>query len=219
MGGERSGMKHKLICLDMDGVIFKDAIFWMRVHEVLGTLKEGKRLTKKYLDTDYDKLVEEVVVKLWKGKDAQAYYDLVQSIEYLPGVKELFTFIKERNFISAIVSAGSIDLARRVQRDFLVDYLFANELVIENNMITGEFLFPIGPGGKEKARVIKHLCEDLDISLDEVIYVGDSSQDILATKVAGLGIAFNSDCKELKKNADHVVDGNDLRDVVRVLSE
>ncbi|MEA3378972.1 MAG: hypothetical protein U9Q69_05050 [Nanoarchaeota archaeon] len=62
-------MSYKLVCFDMDGVIFKDVNFWMKLHKKFGTLNEGIELTKKYLHTDYDRLVEEVVVRLWKGKD------------------------------------------------------------------------------------------------------------------------------------------------------
>ncbi|MBI5871948.1 hypothetical protein HZB88_02585 [archaeon] len=77
-----TAMAYKLICFDMDGVIFKDINFWMELHKKFGTLEQGIELTKKYLYTDYDMLVEGVVVKLWKGKDAKSYYDLVDSIEY-----------------------------------------------------------------------------------------------------------------------------------------
>ena len=48
----------------------------------------------KYLNSNYSKLVEEVVVNLWKGKDSKPYFDLVNSLEYLPGVSEVFKFVK-----------------------------------------------------------------------------------------------------------------------------
>ena len=87
----------KLICFDMDGVIFEHKNFWLELHKALGTLEEGKKLTEKHLHTNYAKLVEEVVHKLWKRKDAAPYYHLIKSISYLPGVKEVFSEInKER---------------------------------------------------------------------------------------------------------------------------
>ena len=57
-------MKYKLICFDMDGVIFKDINFWLELHKAFGTFGLGKWLTKRYLHADYGRLVEEVVVKL-----------------------------------------------------------------------------------------------------------------------------------------------------------
>ena len=37
-------MSYKLICFDMDGVIFKDINFWMELHNKFGTLDEGIEL-------------------------------------------------------------------------------------------------------------------------------------------------------------------------------
>ena len=210
-------MTYKLVCLDMDGVIFKDINFWSELHKKFGTYKQGQALTKKYLHSDYDRLVKEVVVKLWKGKSAKPYFDLVNSIEYLPGVKETLTYIRKKSFLTAIISASSIEVARRVQKDFGIDYLFANELVIRDGKVAGEFVWPIGAGKEKKAEIIRDLCKDLNVSLDEVIYIGDSDMDIEAFKEVGYSIAFNSASKELKKVASKVVDGNDLSKVIPLL--
>ncbi len=203
----------------MDGVIFKDINFWMKVHEVFGTLEKGKELTKKYLYTDYEKLVEEVVVKLWKGKDAQPYFDLVNSIKYLPGVSQVFKFVKSQDFITAIISASSIDVARRVQKDFGVDHLFANELMIRDNIVTGEFIWPIGSGKEKKAQILRHLCSDLGILPEEVIYIGDSITDFEVFKLVGKSIAFNSNSSELKEVATHIIDNNDLSKILPLIKD
>ncbi len=210
-------MKYKLICFDMDGVIFQDVNFWIRLHKVFGTLDQGGELTRKYLHTNYDRLVEEVVHKLWKGKDAQPYFDLVNSLEYLPGVPETFSYVKHRSLLTAIISASSIEAARRVQRDFGIDHIFANELVIKNGKISGEFVWPIGAGKEKKAQIIQDLCRGLEIETKEVIYVGDSDADIEAFKEVGLSIAFNTTSEELKKAATRVVDSQNLADILKYI--
>src|SRR3989344_9285033 len=204
-------MTIKLLCFDMDGVIFQPRNFWLELHRVFGTLEEGKKLTEKYLHTDYDKLVQEVVARLWKGKDAQAYYQLVKSIPYMKGVKELFKEIKKEDWITALISSGSIDLARRAQHDLGIDHIFANELVIKNNRVTGEFIWPIGSGGEKKAQIVFDLCKDLGIKLNEVVYIGDSDMDIDAFKIVGISIAFNCSDEKVMKAAKYVVRGSDLR--------
>lgn len=205
----------KLICFDMDGVIFEPHNFWLELHKAFGTLEEGKKLTEKYLHSDYNKLVEEVVHKLWKGKDAKPYYALVQKIAYISGVKEVFQEIKNRDYLTALISSGSIDLARRAQHDLGIDFIYANELVIKDGKVSGEFLWPIGAGTHKKAEIIQHLCRDLGIKPKEVIYIGDSDVDIEAFKFVGKSIAFNSDSEKLKKAATHVVEGKDLRKILR----
>lgn len=201
----------------MDGVICEDVNFWMKLHEKFGTLEKGKILTDKYRLTDYKKLVEEVVVKLWKGKDAKPYFDLVNSVKYLPGVKETFDYVKNKGYIVAIISAGSIDVARRVQKDFGVDYIFANELVIKNNKVSGEFVWPIAHGGHHKAVILKNLCKDLKISTKESIFIGDSDTDVEIAEEAGLSIAFNPKTEKLKQACKYLVISNNLEDVTKYL--
>jgi len=210
-------MKYKLICFDLDGVIFKPHNFWIELHKVFGTFEKGKKLTEKHLHNDYGKLVEEVVVKLWKGRDAGPYYKLVDSVEYNKGVKAVFEYVKEKGLITAIVSSSSIDAAKRVKRDFQVDYIFANELVIKDGKVSGEFVWPIGAGKENKARIIRDLCSDLGISPEECIYIGDNDVDIEAFKEVGLSIAFNSDSDELKKAAIFVVESRNLSDVLKYI--
>ncbi len=210
-------MQYKLICFDMDGVIFRDINFWIELHKAFGTLEQGIQLTEKYLYTNYQKLVEEVVEKLWKGRDAKPYYDLVNSVEYLPGVKETFTELRKRGFKTAIISSSSIDAARRVQKDHGIDYIFANELVIRESKITGEFIWPIGPGKEKKAEIMKNLCSEIGILTKQAIYIGDSDNDIEAFRHAGLSIAFNSSSAELKKAATYTVDTNNLSDILKLI--
>ena len=201
----------------MDGVIFKDINFWMSVHREFGTLQKGKLLTQQFLHTNYDRLVREVVTKLWKGKDATTYFNLIKRIQYVKGVAEVFAEIKKRDLFTAIISAGSIDVARRAQHDLGVDYIFANELVIRNNKVTGEFIWPIGPGGEKKAQIVLNLCKDLGIKQNKVAYIGDSDTDIDAFRIVGVSIAFNCNDEKVINAAKYVVRGSDLRKCLRFL--
>lgn len=211
-------MPFKLICLDLDGVLFKDVNFWLELHKAFGTYEQGAALTQQYLHTDYPRLVEEVVVNLWKGKDAAPYFTLVNRLEYLPGVPELFAKIRRHGLISAIISASSIEAARRVQRDYGVDYVFANELVIRNGKVLGEFVWPIGAGREKKAQIVRELCDLLKISPREAAYIGDSDADLEAFRIVGRSIAFNCASDALKSAATHVVDSADLRDALPYLA-
>lgn len=207
----------KLICFDMDGVIFKSSNFWMKIHDAFGTLEQGKILTKKYLHSDYNKLVKEVVVKLWKGKDAKKYVDLIESVEYIKGVNKLVSFFKEKNLPLAIVSASSLCLAKRAQRDLGFDYIFANELIFKDGKISGEFISTTGVGGKEKVKVLKSLCQKLNILPEEILFIGDSKVDLETFQFVGTSISFNSSCSELNEFATFVVQGGDLCSIIPVL--
>jgi len=187
-------MKYKLICFDLDGVIFKEPNFWLELHKKFGTFEKGKKLTEEHLHNDYEKLVEEVVSKLWKGRDAGPYYELVNSVEYNKGV-----------------------VVKRVKRDFQVDYIFANKLVIKDGKVSGEFVWPIGAGKENKARIIRELCNKFGIKTDECIYIGDNKVDIEAFREVGLSIAFNSNSDELRKAATFVVESKNLSEILKYI--
>ncbi|MBU1974936.1 MAG: HAD family phosphatase [Nanoarchaeota archaeon] len=208
---------YKLIAFDMDGVIFDTRNFWIELHKAYGTLEEGKKLTEKYLATDYDRLKYEVVETLWKGKDAQPFLDLIKNIKYMRGVKETFEHIHKKGLITAIISSSAIDVARRVQNDHGVDHLYANDLIVRDGKLAGIFNSPVAAGGEHKAKILRDLCSDIGIDLAETIYVGDSNMDVAPAKIAGMAIAFNSKNDELRTAATHIVDGKDLSKIIPLI--
>lgn len=210
-------MKLKLVCFDMDGVIFKDINFWMTLHKKFETEEAGEKLTRRFLHSNYEKLVNEVVSKLWKGLNARPYYELIDSMEYNQGVQKVFEYLRKRGIVTVIISASSIDAAKRVQRECGVNFIFGNELVVKNGRVSGEFLWPVGAGKENKAVILKKLCHNLNIKLSDVAYVGDSETDVEAMKIVGLPIAFNTTSSAVKMHAKEVVRGNNLLDVLKIL--
>jgi phosphoserine phosphatase len=210
-------MKYKLIVFDMDGVIFEHCNFWLELHRKLGTYDEGVELTKKYLYTDYSKLVEEVVGRLWKGKPAEKYLELVNDGRYVEGAGETVRELKKRGYSVAIISSGAKDLALRAQKEIGIDYIYTNELVIRNGTITGEFSWPIG--ADRKAVAMRELAMEHNMHLGEMIVVGDSDGDIKMMRLAGLSIAFCTESEELKKVATAVVKRADLRLILPYIDE
>jgi phosphoserine phosphatase len=205
-------MKQKLIIFDMDGVLFEHTNFWLELHRKLGTYDEGKQLTEKYVKTDYAKLVDEVVGRLWKGKPAEPYFELINEARYVKGAGEAINQLKLHGYTIAIISGGPKDLALRAQRELGIDQIYTNELVVEEGIITGKFFWPIAHD--RKAVMMRKLAEDNGLHLGEVIVVGDSAGDVKMMRLAGLGIAFCTHSEELKKVATAVVENLDLREIL-----
>jgi phosphoserine phosphatase len=210
-------MKYKLIIFDMDGVLFQHHNFWMELHKKLGTYEEGVELTKKYVKTDYAKLVEEVVGRLWRGKPAKQYFDLIGEVKYTEGAGETIRELKKHGYNIAIISSGPKDLALRAKDELGIDYIHTNELVMRDGMITGEFVWPVA--NDRKAMIMRELAEEHNLHLGEIIVVGDSSSDTKMMRLAGLGIAFCSESEELKKVANAVVEKPDLREILPHINE
>jgi phosphoserine phosphatase len=68
--------------------------------------------------------------------------------------------------------------------------------------------------GDHKAKVLRDLARKEGIKTSECVFVGDAHNDIDAIKEAGLGIAFNAS-DEVRKAAGVVIEGKDLREILR----
>lgn len=209
-------MNYKLIIFDMDGVIFQHDNFWFLLHKTYKTYEEGKELTKKYLQTDYARLVEEVVNRLWKGKPAKPYYDLIKKAKYNKGVKETFRTVTNLGLKTAIISSGPSDLALRAKKDLKINYLLTNKLVIKDKKITGKFVWPIAEGHDKKVKALKKICKEAKVKLKDCIAVLDDKNDVELAKAVGYSISFNSSSKKLDIAADKVIR---IRDLTKVLKE
>jgi len=93
-------------------------------------------------------------------------------------------------------------LAKRAQKDLNIDLVYANELIVTNNLITGDFVATEGSGGSKKAEIVKKICLETGVELSDTVFIGDSPNDNEAFSVVGLSIGIGG-----KLKADHVVNG------------
>lgn len=73
--------------------------------------------------------------------------------------------------------------------------------------------------GVSKGKALNKLCEMLNISMDEVIAIGDNENDIPMLKTAGLGVAMKNGEEEAKEAADYIADTNDESGVGKIIEK
>lgn len=67
----------------------------------------------------------------------------------------------------------------------------------------------VNPVGVNKANAIQRVCDRLDITMDEVMAVGDSLNDIKMIQEAGIGVAMGNAQEIVKETADFVSENNE----------
>jgi len=210
----------KLICFDMDGVIFEGSNFWLDLHKRYGTYEEGIELTKKYLKTNYPKLVEEVIGRLWKDKPEKDFMDLVNSKKYTKSAKELFAWLKENNYKTAIISSGPKQLAERAKKELDINYIYTNRVTFKDGKLVGtkalEY-WPIRSGNK--VEYLRKLCKDHNLFYRDCIVVGHDDADIKMARTAGFTIGFCPEDEEFKKYCNVIIEKRDLRDIIPILEK
>ena len=175
-------MKFRFIIFDMDGVIFQHDNFWMQLHEAFGTLHPGIELTEKYLKTDIKKLADEVIGKLWKGKPAKIYFDLIKDAGYNPGVKEAIKKIKGMKIMTCILTSGPIHLAQRAQKELGIDFIYGNEIIIKDDKLTGKYNW-LSLEWSHKGESFRKICEEHNFDPLETMVVGDNEQLLIQKRI------------------------------------
>ena len=76
-------------------------------------------------------------------------------------------------------------------------------------------------GVNDKLAVVRSICEELQLELAQVCYVGDDLPDWEAIREVGLGIAVGNAAEELRAEADYTTSlpggGGAIREVVELL--
>lgn len=192
----------RVVIFDMDGVIFEGRNFWLDLHRRYGgDVDEARALLNRYLETDYGTLAELIVGRLWKGKPAAPYLELVEERRYQPGVRETFERIRELGLATGLVSSGPDLLARRAQRDLGIEVIRANGIEIAGGSLTGQAKVQVPDG--EKDRVGLEVMAELHAGPAETAAVGDSSSDVPLAERVALPIAYDSHSDRLDRLARH----------------
>lgn len=209
---------NKLIVFDMDGVIFQDFNFWIELHKAFGTYEEGLALTQKYLKTDYQKLVDEVIGRLWKGKPTKIYFNLIKKAEYVKGAQETLKELKNRGYKIGIISSGPWHLAERAKQENNLDYHITNKLPIKNGKILGSkniSNWTIQDGKKKDP--LKEIAKINNSKVEDTIVIVHEHNDIEMAEESKLAIAFNPTSKELEKHCEIIVKGNNLKEILKYI--
>jgi phosphoserine phosphatase len=127
--------------------------------------------------------------------------DVVRTIPLAGGAERLIQTLKSLGYKTAVLSGGFTFFGRHLQSRLGLDYVYANELETANGAVTGRVVGEI-VDGKKKAELLKMLADKENISVDQVVAVGDGANDLPMLNLAGMGIAFHA--KPLvRQNASH----------------
>jgi phosphoserine phosphatase len=130
-------------------------------------------------------------VALLKGLPESALAEVAATLKYTDGLERLMTTLKKLGYKTVILSGGFTYFGRALQRKFGFDYVFANDLEIEDGVVTGKVVSEI-VDGERKASLLASIAQHEGFSLEQTIAVGDGANDLPMLSMAGLGIAFNA---------------------------
>jgi len=202
----------KLIVFDMDSTLVTGETI-VDIAARIGKDQEMHDATEQAMasDMDFSHSLRERSLLL-AGVEEQLLMDVAEELQITPGADMLVKKLQDEGYKIALISSGFSYFTDVVKRKLGLDYSFGNTLEIKNGKVTGEVVGEI-IDGEGKWEIIKDLCEDLGISRQEVVTIGDGSNDRVMLHRSGLGIGLNS-----KEIASRVADGKvSLKDIEMIL--
>jgi phosphoserine phosphatase len=205
----------RLICFDMDSTLIQtEVIDQLAIRAGVGN--EVMKITESAMrgEIDFSESFKKRV-SLLKGLDESVMKEIAENLPITEGAERLFTTLKLYGYKTAILSGGFNYFGNYLKNKLGVDYVFANELEIKDGKLTGKHKGEIVDGNK-KAELLKLLAFKEDIHLEQVIAVGDGSNDLPMLQLAGLGIAFHAKPK-VKASAKHAISNIGLDAILYML--
>ncbi len=197
------GRKRRLIAFDMDSTLITAEII-DELAKMKGVGEEVSRVTEAAMRGELDfKQSFTRRLSLLRGLPQARVFELLDRVPLTDGAERLISTLKSHGYRTAILSGGFTFFGRHLQAMLGIDYLHANELEIQDGIVTGNVVPPIMDGAR-KAEKLQEIAAEMGIALNDVIAVGDGANDLPMLNLAGMGIAYRA--KPLvRQSAQHAI--------------
>jgi phosphoserine phosphatase len=205
----------RLVVMDMDSTLIQVEVI-DELAKAAGHGEEVSGITSKAMNGElsFNESLNKRV-ELLRGLDENILDEIYHNIPFTPGAKKLVKILKKLGYKTAVISGGFTFFTDRLKNELGLDYAFANELEIKDGKLTGKVLGEI-INGESKAEILEDIADKENISLDQVVAIGDGANDLLMLDKAGLGIAFNAH-KTVREKADYNISQKNLDSIIYLL--
>lgn len=181
----------RLICFDMDSTLIETEVI-DELAERAGAGDQVRAITESAMRGEID-FRESFTrrVALLRGLDVSVMEEIARNLPITEGLERMMTVLKRVGYKTAILSGGFTYFGNYLRQRYGFDYVYANELEVENGRLTGRYVGEI-VDGRRKAELLRLLCQFEAINIAQSVAVGDGANDLPMLNLAGLGIAFHA---------------------------
>ncbi|MGB4101130.1 MAG: phosphoserine phosphatase SerB [Alphaproteobacteria bacterium] len=151
-------------------------------------------------------------VALFSGQPESLLATMALRMTPMPGAHVLVATMRKHGASCWLASGGLRYFTQRVAVLLGFDKNMANELLLENNRLTGKVAEPI-LDKNSKLQILRRGLDELGLTAEASIVVGDGANDLdminASTSGAGLGIAFHAK-PSVEERATHIINYADL---------
>ena len=206
---------HRVAVFDMDSTLIEqEVIVELAKHANIGD--QVSEITESAMrgEIDFDTSFSERVALL-EGLPTDALDEIQQQLTLSAGARTLIATLKSLGYHTVLVSGGFTYFAERIAQELGIDEVHANDLDIEEGIVTGNVNLPI-VNGERKATLVQQVADRMNITPAQVICVGDGANDLPMMALADLGVAYHAK-PIVRARADAAINATGLEGVLYVL--
>ncbi len=193
----------RLICFDMDSTLIETEVIDELAMRA-GVGDQVKAITESAMRGEIDFITSfKERCALLRGLDVSVMQEIAENLPITEGAARLMRILKKVGFKIAILSGGFTYFGNYLKQKFGIDYVYANELEVENGKLTGRYVGEV-VDGKRKAELLRLIAQVENVDIRQTVAVGDGANDLPMISIAGLGIAFHAKPK-VKANAEQSI--------------
>ena len=204
-----------LCVMDVDGTLILEEVIDLFGREV-GREEEISLITSRAMqgELDFESSLRKRV-SLLEGLPVSVFDKVFNTIHLTSNAQEFISILQKNGILVGLVSGGFTPIVERLAKSLDIAYFSANQLEVKDGFLTGKLVGQIINPEVKKATLEKW-TEELKLSKERTIAIGDGANDLLMLKSAGIGIAFCA--KEvLKKEIPNHVDKRDFLEVLPLI--
>ncbi len=205
----------RLVAFDMDSTLIEIEVI-DELAKAAGVGDKVSQITERAMqgELDFSESLQKRVALL-KGLEESKLKEIGERLPLTEGAEKLAKILKRLNFSTAIISGGFDYFGEILKKRLGFDYIYANRLEIKEGRLTGRVVGDIVDGNR-KAFLLQELAKKQNISLEQVIAVGDGANDLPMLSKAGLGIAFRAK-PIVKKSAEQALSASGLDGILYLI--
>jgi phosphoserine phosphatase len=193
----------KLVVFDMDSTLIQSEVI-VELAKMAGAGPRAEQITRAAMQGEMDfKESFRQRVALLKGLTQSDLDRILQTLPLTEGAQLVTATLKRLGYKLGILSGGFTFVGDYLKETLGFDYVYANELDMENGVVTGRVRGDIVDGEK-KAALLREIARKENLSIEQTIAVGDGANDLPMISIAGLGVAFNAKPVVRKKAASAI---------------
>ena len=204
-----------LCVMDVDGTLILEEVIDFLGREA-GREEEISQITSRALrgEIDFESSLRKRV-SLLEGLPISVFDTVFNSIHLSQNAQEFISILQKNGILVGLVSGGFTQIVERLAKSLGIAHFSANQVEVKNGLLTGKLVGQI-ISPQVKKETLEQWREELKLSKDRTVAIGDGANDLLMLKSAWLGIAFCA--KEvLKKEIQYHVDKRDFLEVLPLI--